>query len=316
MTARVAAVRAGALAVLVLVTGCQHASRPAASGPTPPLPGVGQLSSVATAPITSTRGLRLPIEKYDATAAERTVVGDAITSAVGKCMAGFGLGWSPAPIRFTAPAPQLARAYGIADPRTAATLGYHAEAGGSAPTPPADQRLTPDQLTVYAGAHDRSGKPAAARFHGKTVPAGGCAQQGLIAIVTDPDLDPDSVADQILISMGERARRDARVVSAIESWSSCMRQAGYQFSDPLDAVARARAPGSRATAAEIRTAVTDIGCKNRVNLLGTWYAVDAGYERLAIRQDSTRLAAVRTAWRAAVLKAAALLGRPAPPPSG
>jgi len=313
LTARFGAGRAGVLAVLLLLTGCQHASRPAASGPTPPLPDVGKLSSVATARITSTRGLLLPIEKYDAMPAERNVVADAIAVAVRKCMAGFGLGWSPAPVRYSATAPQLARAYGIADPRTAATLGYHAEAAGPAPKPPADQQLTPDQLTVYGGARDRSGKPTAATFHGKKVPAGGCAEQGLAAIVGDPTLDPDSVADQILISMGARARKDARVVAAIASWSRCMAGAGYRFSDPLEAAARATAPGPKPTAAEIRTAVADIGCKNRVNLLGTWYAVDAGYERLAIQQDAKQLAAVRSAWRAAVLKAAALLGRPAPP---
>lgn len=305
--------RAGVLTVLLLLTGCQHANRPAASGPTPLVPDVGTPSSVATARITSTRGLLLPIEKYDATAAERNVVADAITVAVRGCMAGFGLGWSPAPVRYRTPAPQLARAYGVADPATAASLGYHAEAGGSAPTSPADQQLTPDQLTVYAGARDHSGMPTAATFHGKKVPAGGCAERGLATIVGDPTLDPDSAADQILISMGARARKDARVEAAIASWSRCMARAGYSYADPLEAAARATAPGPKPTAAEIRTAVTDIGCKNRVNLLGTWYAVDAGYERLAIQQDAEQLAAVRSAWRAAVLKAASLLGRPAPP---
>jgi hypothetical protein len=312
----VGAASVGALAALVLLTGCQHPSRPAASSPVPSLSDVGSLPPVATARITSTRGLLLPIEKYDATAAERTVVGDAIALSVTRCMAGFGLSWSPEPARFSTPVPQLARAYGVADPLTAASRGYHVPTDSRPATAPSGQHLTPEQVRVYSGARDASGKPVAARFGGKKVPVGGCAQQGLVSIVADPDLDPDSVADQILISMGERARKDVRVVAAIAAWSSCMRRAGYQFSDPLEAAARATAAGPEPTAVEIRTAVADLGCKNKANLLGIWYAVDAGYERLAIRQDSKQLAAVRSAWRAAVLKAAALLGRPVPPPNG
>ncbi|MDQ1739624.1 MAG: hypothetical protein QOE53_1276 [Pseudonocardiales bacterium] len=310
---RPATVCIGALAIVLLLAGCTRPGPPAAARSlTPSLSDVGVLPSVSTPRITTTEGMQLPIERYDATAAERKIVGDAVDFWVGKCMSSFGLSWVPAGSDDRQPVPQLVRAYGVADPVTAAELGYHT-AGDSSGKPLSPPRLTPDQIKVYGGARDGSGRPKAALFRDKMVPAGGCARQGLVAVVDDPELDPNSVADQILISMGAKARSDARVAAVIASWSSCMSRAGYQFSDPLDAVSRAMTAGPKPTAAEIRTAVADITCKNKVNLLGTWYAVDAGYERLAIRQNSKQLGAVQSAWRAAVTKAASSLGRPAPP---
>ena len=199
------------------------------AGPTPPLPDVGKLSSVATARITSTRGLLLPIEKYDATPAERNVVADAITVAVRRCMAGFGLGWSPA----TRPVQRAGTAAGAGlrhrGPGTAATLGYHAEAGGPA-AEAACWSAADRQLTVYGRARD---VPAS---HGSDVPRqeGACRwlrEQGLAAIVGDPTSIPTASPTRSSSRWGPTGARGCPGSGRQSRLVRCMARAGYRFSD-------------------------------------------------------------------------------------
>jgi hypothetical protein len=306
---------AGLICSLLLVAGCgsgAHQPTVAAPGPRAALSDVGSLGQLGIARITSTNGLLLPVESREATPAERDVVDDAISARVSSCMASFGLSWTWQPSHNPPPIHQLLRAYGIADRSVALKRGYHAAPVARQPAAPA---LTPEQKLVYLGSPVGAGGAKTSSFKGRTVPAGGCGQQSVLAVVGDPNLDPDTVTDQILVTMGARARSDARVVAAITAWSKCIQAADYHFADPLAAVAQASAPGPAPSALEIRIAVADIGCKNKVNLLGIWYSVDAGYENLAIQQNRTQLASNQAAWRAAVTRAAKLLHRAVPPPS-
>lgn len=45
--------------------------------------------------------------------------------------------------------------------------------------------------------------------------------------------------------------------------------------------------------AEIAQAETDVACKNQTNLVGVWFAVESGYQHIAIARNAERLDTIR-----------------------
>jgi hypothetical protein len=93
-----------------------------------------------------------------------------------------------------------------------------------------------------------------------------------------------------------------------------MKESGYTYASPLGAGSDVAglSPGTTATPAEIKVAVTDVACKERTNLFGVWFAVKVKHEKQAIVQKLQDLATIRTQWTDAARNATPLLDVPAP----
>lgn len=254
-------------------------------------PPIGPIS-VITNPTEVVR----PIDAYVPSAAEVLDVLRAGDIAASRCMATYG-------IAFTPPEPatldSLARdrltrssLYGFFDPANAATSGYAASGDdGLTVTAPLDQ----DGQRVYEGQDPVTNKTVA-RFDGRPVPKGGCMQVGLDAIGgVKPVPDEASLPD----GGPTVAANDPRVVAAYARWSTCMRSAGYNYSNPIAAISDSKwstpPPAGQKTppvsAIEIATATADINCKVSTNLVGIAVAVQSAYDNRYIESHATQLVA-------------------------
>lgn len=309
--------------VAVLVAGlaaCSSEEEPTGSG--------SQGLSVTPPPVTdvptvdSVRNLRLPSEAYKPTAAEQNLVGDATEKLITDCMRQFGFAWTTRPNQMKE-VNQTDRVYGVADLETAQRYGYR--------LPPTDGRssgadkktkrsqgtsYSPSTLLVLTGSSTGEEKTSGAEdpgsYRGKEIPAGGCAGQARRQVTGVDEIDPTRAADSIVVSMWEKSKSDPRVVAVIKKWAACMKESGYNYPSPLEVGDPKWSSSGRPSENEIQTAVADVKCKQRTNLIGVWFSVESGYEKQAIQQNIEQLTQIKKRWTEAARKAAQILGRPAP----
>jgi len=271
------------------VTGSDGAG-PAPTGPVPVL-----LDSVH---------LRLPVQDYQLTDAQATLVSRGRMLLVERCMHRFGVNYT---------APQTApggygprsltdRRYGITDAALAARYGYRL--GDRDPAlqkrPPA-RSLEPDAQTVLTG-EGRS------RIHGMAVPDGGCigeADQHL-ARLAPPGADP-WLGNRLQLESFQVSVRDQRVQDVFRAWSACMRRAGYEYASPRTVAGDPQFVGSRPGQHEIAVARADVRCKASTNVIGIWFTVESAYQSGWIRQHAVAMRSCRDALAAQVRAARALV---------
>jgi hypothetical protein len=111
----------------------------------------------------------------------------------------------------------------------------------------------------------------------------GCLQEVINAL---PGGASNFVTNLALDSV-QWTQTDPRVRQAERAWSACMAAHGYKYANPL-APTQAKWP-SAPTRYEVATAVTDVTCKQRVNLTNTWLAVEAAYQQALIGQNLAAL---------------------------
>jgi len=88
-----------------------------------------------------------------------------------------------------------------------------------------------------------------------------------------------------------RTERNPVLLSDIKKWSACMATHGYDVKSPppADISNNSSAPTYKPlTKAEIAEAVTDYKCKVKVNMMNTWLALDAYYQRQTINEHPTQ----------------------------
>ena len=285
------AVLAGTLACLA---GCQshQAGRlaPAKSG-TPASDG----SLVA--------GLTLPVLAYLPSPALRQEVTAAEGVVAARCLEKYSLHWSAnIPAGMPHPASELDREYGISDPQAAGRYGYHLPPGHDYA-----YRLAVPQSGPIAEALqglDGADHPVTS-IGGKAVPQDGCLGQARNQ-VGGPALE-DVTADTVLLSASQQANRDPQVTALFRLWSACMATAGYHYPDPLAAIGSSQWASNTISAAEIHTALADLACKRRLQMLPKWVAIESGYERTLIARDQGVLDATIQAWNQAGARAHDLL---------
>jgi hypothetical protein len=321
-----ARVRGSAFAALAVVTaivasGCaaSHSSAQSTLGSVlavePP--------AVSVPPKLSTvRGLALPIQAYIPPAAEQDVISDATEKLIGQCMSRYGFTWTYQPSH-TVDVNQADREIGVSDLATAQQYGYSlppADGGAAGGGPQAGHNaggasqagtggtMPAAEVLVLSGGDTG----ASASYQGQKVPEGGCAGQARRTVTGVDEIDPTALVASIGVAMWHKTLSDSRVVKGFKDWSACMSQAGYQYASPLDAAGDPRWPSSGATQTEIQTAVTDVQCKQRTNLIGVWYSIESGYEKEAIQHEIQQLTTIRQLWTRAAAKAAQMLGVPVP----
>jgi hypothetical protein len=104
-----------------------------------------------------------------------------------------------------------------------------------------------------------------------------------------PQLNPEMLGNQAW----QEAEQDSRMIKANSAWSSCMSRRGLHYGKPNDANEDPRWQGGPASPAEIETAKADVGCKEEVNLVGTWYALEVAYQKRLVERNFTQLEALK-----------------------
>jgi hypothetical protein len=270
------------VAVAMGAAGCS------AGGPSAPAP-------VPVPTPTSFAQLQLPINAYaltDAQSAQQQTIGDLL---IHDCMARFGFTYPP-PDMVTPTAAQLAaalqvggsRLWGVSDLVDARSYGYNlptTELSTNAPVTKKTPLPQPEFVALYGSASPIS--------NSQRVPAGGCSGQALRELTTAGiSYQGSQLVPEIAANSFEKTLADPRTLAVFAKWSACMRAHGYDYESPLTPPANFNL-NAPATQAEIQTAVTDVTCKFKTNLLGITYAVQADYENAMIQQHAQVLAQVK-----------------------
>jgi hypothetical protein len=323
---RCSAFAALAVVTAIVVSGCA-ASHSAGQSTLGSVLAVSPPAVSAPPKLSTVRGLALPIQAYIPPAAEQDVISDATETLIVQCMSRYGFTWNYQPSH-TVDVNQADREIGVSDLATAQQYGYslppadggaagggpqaghNADGTGQAGTGQAGTGGTMPAAEVLVLSGGDTG--ASASYQGQQVPEGGCAGQARRTVTGVDEIDPTALVASIQVAMWHKALSDSRLVNGFKYWSACMSQAGYQYASPLDAAGDPRWPSSGATQTEIQTAVADVRCKQRTNLIGVWYSIESGYEKEAIQHDIQQLTTIRQLWNRAAAKAAQMLGVPVP----
>jgi len=284
----------GAAALMIAVAACSTSQEvnPAAGAAN----GVARdrgIPVVATVPhLTATLKLRLPLDDYLWSVDDLTRISLARRAIINRCLQGFGVDVVlPRPVTGIGPRTWMERRYGLTDSRDAALVGYGlGERDPSKQPRESDPDLSPIALAVLTG-------EGAALTRGRPLPTGGCSEEAhrvLNGRASGKDHKADTFLPQRLsMESFELSRRDPRMVEAFDTWSACMRAAGHHYEDPLAPFTDKSAQG--VTQFAIDTAIDDVKCKKRTNLVGIWYAVESAYQNVLIEDHRTELDTVATA---------------------
>lgn len=246
--------------------------------------------------VTDTHELVLPLDAYHYSESEYLKVQSAAWRLVGDCVERFGGDYTVPEALVVADvgSPFLfgnERRYGLFDAKSAASHGYKVpperlQSGGEGEWSPSD-----DELVLVRGS---SGSSRPTDANGQLLPIDGCSGEAdRILLEGAPDLPVDFGFPNTLANEShERSEADSRLREVIDQWSECMRRSGYDYSSIWE-------PNNQdwptpVGEAEIAVATADVTCKEEVNLLGVWFAVETAYQRGAIQQNVVELNILRS----------------------
>jgi hypothetical protein len=296
--------RATLLAALVsalaagLVGGCSS------NGGTDGRPAPPNASSTRPAAVLgfTPRRLELPVYDYQLSPAEYAEVARAKNILIAACMTRYGFSWS-AP---TPTVPLQDRRYGVIDLPAAQRYGYHLlPTDDPASAPVAQARISKKETDVLTGGQlldDGTGKPRlmagytapVRRVDGKEVPSGGCAQEAERKLLGRADLTSRAgVVSRINTGSFAESLKDPVVKKAMARWSACMKEAGYDYADPLKSIASARLDSASVPPSEIQLATADVKCKRSMGLIGTWSREESAIQRRMIKENAKATAEQR-----------------------
>ncbi|MEU6427564.1 hypothetical protein ABZ860_16860 [Microbispora sp. NPDC046973] len=264
--------------------------------------------------------LALPLDAYSLGAKDRAQVIRARFMLMEECLRHVGLDF-----RFPAVEPVTDRRnvdlLGWLDPRQAAKSGYlqdgrHPDEMTGVPSYP----ITDDAFYVLYG--------KVRRFHGRTVPRGGCmakadallnrGARGVAPADADRRFDEDEVP-RYVDSAADLAVKDPRIAAAEREWSDCMRSEGFDYRSIDQAAGDRRwawtvdddsignTPKPRGTQAEIGTAVADAGCRAGTGYLDVRRTVHVEAQNRVIGRNRARLDVIRSLNQARLANSAKVL---------
>ncbi|MFB7274580.1 hypothetical protein [Streptomyces sp. NPDC056244] len=179
------------------------------------------------------------------------------------------------------------RRYGLSSLAEAAKYGYDLPPYNTPETAP---NLSSEAFLVLNGTERKNSAAEKMRVNGLAVTPTGCigeAQSKVSAYSTDPH--GAEVAQNIATSSFQESLKSEKVQNAITSWSSCMKKYGFDFKSPLDATGNPEfhkpSPSPSESKKEIKTATSDVTCKDKTGLLTTWFSVESSIQRNKIAAD-------------------------------
>ncbi|MEV5983926.1 hypothetical protein AB0L85_02790 [Streptomyces sp. NPDC052051] len=159
---------------------------------------------------------------------------------------------------------------------------------------------------VFIGDQDpTNGVKPGDKVNGKTIPVGGCSGEARRRLKIKPR---QRMAEKINNVSFARSQENPQVKKAIQGWSACMARSGYTYKTPLEPLESNW--GDSPAPAEISTAKTDVKCKNSVNLVGTWFAIESMIQEELIARNEEVLVGDSRGFDALVRRASKELAKP------
>ncbi|MFJ8843521.1 hypothetical protein ACIRFF_11515 [Streptomyces cyaneofuscatus] len=203
-------------------------------------------------------------------------------------MKDFGFDFAPT-LRKATSVTAMDRRYGLADLEHARRYGYH--------LPPVQKTQEPDRLSkeaaeILVGAKEPypTGKEVTT-YKGAQVPKGGCRGEASRKVrQAFNDVTGASIANGISTEGFKQSVQQQAVIDAFQEWSSCMRQKGFTYKDPLAPLNNEEFfKDSAASPKEIDTAVADTQCKKSTRLLEIWFSAEEAIQKDMIAAKETEL---------------------------
>lgn len=239
-----------------------------------------------------------PLAAYLLTDDQMRQWGAASASLIADCMRRSGFTYSTDTVEF--PVATSGRLFGITSLEEAQTRGYHPDLRQpDFPEPNADSDTVAYQRAL-GGPDSNSGTP------------GGCEGEALAALGSPSAAN--ELASGLKHDAWDRSRADDRTQAALRKWSDCMQQAGYDYTDPMEAGNDPAFSGKAATRAEIAVAVRDVHCKQRVGLVNTWDVAYIEWQQKLIEQNQLALDEARAQQEQIMGHAAQVLADASPQP--
>jgi hypothetical protein len=266
-------------------------------------------------PVTATRPVVMPLDSYGLISSqEQSTLAAAAIALTQRCMAarGFVFTQASAADNGLATLQQIeTAALGLTSLTRAQAYGYATPGSGSGQAGPG--------LAVLA--QGSAGGFVPAGFGGPGGPAGGTHSPAWTAALDGTAARPGCLRQAQSVLYGSAgdgdpvstlafqaagwAQNDPRVKVVIGAWSACMAGRGFRYTEP-DAPALHRWPKAP-TRTEIATAVADVTCKQRVNLVNTLLTVEAAYQQALVGQNLAELSRLQSDAAVVLQRARALL---------
>ncbi|MEV0147987.1 MULTISPECIES: hypothetical protein [unclassified Nonomuraea] len=278
----------GAVGVLLTAATAACSTAPATRPQVPvPPPGV------------EARELSIPFDRYNLSPSDIGVLEGAEELLVRDCMRRRGMTWQVLPQSAAEDVePANRRRYGVVEPEMARLFGYH--------TPP-------DRPTVARRAAARAGRMRSLSAKERQAAYGekdGCLGQARAHLEQGTPKVDGALFNRLISETFERSQRDPEVVQVFQAWSTCMREQGRQYADPLAAVSSRRwMTDGPASPEEIRAAQADVRCKVRTGLVSVWSAVERRIQDAAISAHPAEFRALQAAKDQQLAAARAVLAR-------
>ncbi|WP_329024347.1 hypothetical protein [Streptomyces sp. NBC_00690] len=289
--------------LIALLVGCEEGSRGAGADGENAAAGKSRVpahSEKATVP-------PLPIEKYLLDTGQELQLMKASKVLITHCMAKFGFDYVGPSFNTTENLSEngtnRARRYGVADVKTAKEHGYHLPGVKDGNPEASAPRMSDAEIRVFIGDADpNSGVRSGDRSNGKVIPKGGCSGEAMRKITTDT---PHDLASEINKESQAKSLSDPEVVAVFAAWSSCMKGNGYSYTSPTGISEAVTNPGPERT--EIATAVADVECKKKTNLISVWHGVESRIQNQMIGQKEEALGSEKRHMQAALKIASQVL---------
>ncbi len=246
----------------------------------------------------------LPLDAYFPSKEQSEVIARA-TQQVGRdCMRRLQVPWPVLSVESLSSAGPNDRRYGLLDPKDAAAYGYQnvraAMEDKRARAVDTAQQPKRDSFLVWIG--------STRTVAGRPVPEGGCAAEAKrILSGGEAPVDTLPVQERALQSF-QRMMSDSRVREVQALWSTCMREAGFNYSNPDQASESDEWLSDPSSDKERAVATADVRCKLRHNLAGVYLAVETAYQQMVIERNEEMLDKVRADLDQQLKSAAALTG--------
>ncbi|MFD8688658.1 hypothetical protein [Streptomyces sp. NPDC059651] len=229
----------------------------------------------------------LPLDEYALKKTERQRFKSAVYVLSSECMKGFGLDW-PKPVEQVSEVADNSRRYGVVNEGDARKFGY------AVPLPHGVTRkealrvgreniertrnLPRETINLYTGENLKT-------LSGRKIPEGGCRGEAYRKLGLPPQGLISTTLDAMRYGTWESSRNDRIVVDAVIRWKACMRNAGYKYDTPEDAVGDRRwQHEGDPSGAEKSTAVADVKCKRNVLFVEKWHRVEVEKQKRLIKE--------------------------------
>lgn len=275
-----------ALGLTVAASAAALASSAWAGDPGPAASSEPVVGPVPT--VLSTDEVRLPVEEYVLSERQVRLLDRARLQHVDECMRRSGFPYLlEQPREVGVGGRNLAyRRYGVTEVAEAAAHGYGVPDAERRPRP-RTAALGPDGERVLWG-EERTGPDASPG------PPSGCvgAAEAALAASSPPATDV-YLGDLVSRRAYESSLKDSRVVAVFQRWSGCMAETGLRYPDPMAPFTDRRFGPDGTDGNTTATAVRDVECKRRTNLVGVWSAVESAYQDRLVERHRQALERTR-----------------------